>query len=159
MGTLSRQRYLWTLIGMKIICILDPLDHIAKGWDQKNVNFKILGDSDISWNLKNSDKYRNFAYAVQFSHSVMYDSLQSCGLQHARLPCPSSTPRACSISCWSRRWCHPTILSSVVPFSSCLLSQHQGLFQWVSSSHQVAKVLRRQHQYFQWTFRTDFLED
>ena len=61
-------------------------------------------------------------------------------LQHARLPCPSPTPRAYSNSCPLSLWCHPTISSSVVPSSSCLnLSQHQGLFQWVSSSHQVAK--------------------
>ena len=53
-----------------------------------------------------------------------------------------------------------TISSSVVPFSSALnLSQYQGLFEWVSSSHQVAKVLefQPQHQSFQWTLRTDFL--
>ena len=43
-------------------------------------------------------------------------------MQHARLPCPSPTPRACSKSCPLSRWCHPTILSSVVPFSSCLQS-------------------------------------
>ena len=75
---------------------------------------------------------------------------------HARRPCPSPTPGACSNSCPSSRWCHPTISSSVVPFSSALsLSQHQGLFQWVSSSHQVAKVLelQLQHQSFQWIFR------
>ena len=78
----------------------------------------------------------------------------------ARLPCSSPTPRACSNSCPSSRWCHPNISSSVVPFSSCLQSfQHQGLFQWVSSSHQVAKVLefQLQHRSFQWIFRTDFL--
>ena len=44
------------------------------------------------------------------------------GLQHARLPCPSPNPGACSNSCPSSRWCHPTISSSVVPFSSCLQS-------------------------------------
>ena len=55
-----------------------------------------------------------------FSRSVMSNSLQPHGLQHARLPCPSPTPRACSNSCPSSRWCHPTISSSVVPFSSCL---------------------------------------
>ena len=54
----------------------------------------------------------------QFSHSVMSDSLQSHGLQHTRLPCPSPTPRAYSNSCPSSWWCHPTISSSVVPFSS-----------------------------------------
>ena len=46
----------------------------------------------------------------------------AAGLQHARLPCPSPTPGACSNSCPSRRWCHPTISSFVVPFSSCLQS-------------------------------------
>ena len=57
-------------------------------------------------------------------------------------PCPSPSPRACSNSCPSSRWCHPTISSSVIPFSSCLQAfQLQGLFQGVSSSHQVAKVL------------------
>ena len=52
----------------------------------------------------------------------MSDSLQLHGLQHARLPCPSPTPRAHSDSCPSSRWCRPTISSSVVPFSSCLQS-------------------------------------
>ena len=58
----------------------------------------------------------------QFSHSVMPDSLWPHGLQHTRLPCPSPTPVACSNSCWSSWWCHPTISSSVIPFSSCLQS-------------------------------------
>ena len=49
----------------------------------------------------------------------MSDSLQLHGLQHARIPYPSPTPRACSNSCPSSWWCHPTISSSVVPFSSC----------------------------------------
>ena len=57
---------------------------------------------------------------VQFSCSVVSISLQPHGLQHTRLPCPSPTPTACSNSCPSSRWCHPTISSSVVPFSSCL---------------------------------------
>ena len=95
----------------------------------------------------------------QFSCSVVSDSLWPHGLQHARLPSPSPTPRAYSNSCLSRRWCHSIISSSVVPFSSCLQSfQHQGLFKWVGSSHQVAKVLeyQLQHKSFQWIFRTDF---
>ena len=54
-----------------------------------------------------------------FSCSVVSDSLQSHGLQHARLPCQSPTPGACSNSCPSSWWCHPTVSSSVVPFSSC----------------------------------------
>ena len=52
----------------------------------------------------------------------MSDSLRPHGLQHAGLPCPSLSPRACSNSCPSSWWCHPTVLSSVIPFSSCLQS-------------------------------------
>ena len=60
--------------------------------------------------------------SVQFSSSVMSNSLQPHGLQHARLPYPSPTPGAFSNSFPLSRWCHPTISSSVVPFFSCLLS-------------------------------------
>ena len=60
--------------------------------------------------------------SVQFSCSVVSDCLRPHGLQHARPPCPSPTPRAYSNSCPSHRWCHPTISSSVVPLSSCAQS-------------------------------------
>ena len=60
--------------------------------------------------------------SVQFSHSVLSGSLQPHGLQHTRPPCPSPTPRVYSNSCLSCQWCHPTISSSVVPFSSHLQS-------------------------------------
>ena len=60
--------------------------------------------------------------SVQFSLSVKSYSLQPHGLQHARPPCPSPTPGACSNSCASSQWCHPTVSSSVIPFSSCLQS-------------------------------------
>ena len=63
----------------------------------------------------------NYISSVQFSCSVMSNSLQPHGLQHARLPCPSPTPKVCSNSCQSSQWCHPTISSSVL-FSSCLQS-------------------------------------
>ena len=77
-----------------------------------------------------------------FSHSVMSDSLGPHGLQHTRPPCPSLSPRVCSNSYPLSQWCHPTISSSVTPSPTAVsFSQHQGLFQWVSSSHQVAKVL------------------
>ena len=56
-----------------------------------------------------------------FSHSVVSDSLRAHGLQHTRLPCPSPSPRVCSDSCPLSQWCHPTISSSVIPFS-CLQS-------------------------------------
>ena len=57
-----------------------------------------------------------------FSCSVMPNSLWPYGLQHARLPCPSLSPGACSNSCPLSQWCHPTISSSAIPFSSCLQS-------------------------------------
>ena len=60
--------------------------------------------------------------SVQFSHSGMSNSLQPHGLQHTRPPCPSPTPRVYSNSWPLSRWCHPTISSSVVLFSSCLQS-------------------------------------
>ena len=65
---------------------------------------------------------KRLSSSVQFSPSVMSDSLRPHGLQHTRLPCPSPTPRACSNSCPSSRWCHPIISSSVVHFSSRLQS-------------------------------------
>ena len=75
----------------------------------------------------------------------MSDSLQPQESQHARPPCPSPTPGVHWDSRPSSQWCHPAISSSVVPFSSCPNpSQHQSLFQWVNSSHEVAKVLEFQ---------------
>ena len=94
-------------------------------------------------------------FSVLFSHSVMSDSLRPHGLQHARPPCPTPTPGDYSKSCPLSPWCHWTISSSVIPFSSSLQSfQHPGFFQWVSSLHQVAKVLefQLQHQSFQWIY-------
>ena len=99
-------------------------------------------------------------FSVQFSLSVMSNSLRPHESQHARPPCPSQTPGVYPNSCPLNWWWHPTISSSVIPFSSCAnLSQHQGLFKWANSSHQVAKVLefQLQHQSFQWTPRTDLL--
>ena len=61
-------------------------------------------------------------HSVQFSHSVVFDSLRFHEPQHARPPCPSPTPGVHPNSCASSWWCHPTISSSVVPFSSCLQS-------------------------------------
>ena len=66
-------------------------------------------------------KFTNL-FSVHFSHSVMSDSLQPRGLQHARPLCPSPTFRVYSNSRPLSRWCHPTISSSVVPFSFCLQS-------------------------------------
>ena len=65
-----------------------------------------------------SELHEEVELANQFSHSVRTNSLWPHGLQHARLPCPSPTPRACSNLCPSSQWCHPTISPSVIPFSS-----------------------------------------
>ena len=77
---------------------------------------------------------------VQFSNSVISTSLGPNGLQHTRLPCPSPPPRDCSNLCPLSPWPHPTISSSVIPFSSCLQS-------FPASSHQVAQVLQVQVQH------------
>ena len=63
--------------------------------------------------------YFSVVSSVQFSISVMSNSLRPHGLQHARPPCPSPTPRVYTNSCPLSRWCHPAISSSVIPFSSC----------------------------------------
>ena len=81
----------------------------------------------------------------------MSGSLWPHGLQHARFPCPSPTPGACSNSCPSSWWCHPTTSSSVVPFSSRLQSfPASGSFLMSWLINQVAKVLelQLQHQFF-----------
>ena len=102
--------------------------------------------------------------SVQFSCSVVSNSLWPHGLQHTRPPCPSPTPGAYSTPVHdesvmpSNHLSHPLLSPSPPTFN---LSLHQGLFKWVSSSHQVAKVLvlQLQHKSFQWIFRTDFLQD
>ena len=75
------------------------------------------------------------------NRSVVSDSSWTHGLQHARLPYPSLCPRVCSNSCPLSQWCHLTIIFSVISFSCPQSLEHQGLFQWVSTSHQVAIVL------------------
>ena len=83
----------------------------------------------------------HLGWSVPFTCSVVSDSLWPRESQHTRPPCPSPAPRVDPISCPLGQWCHPTISSSVVPFSSCLQSfPSSGSFKWVSSLHQVAKV-------------------
>ena len=94
-------------------------------------------------------------FSVQFNCSVMSDSLQPHGLQHADLPVHHQLPEFTQTHVhWAIQPSHP--LSCPSPTFN--LSQHQGLFQWVNSSHQVTKVLefQLQHQSFQWIFRTNF---
>ena len=98
--------------------------------------------------------------SVQFSHSVMSNSLQPHGLQHASLPVHWQLPE------FTQTHVHWVWVALVMPSNHLILchpllflSQHQGLFKWVRSSHQVVKVLQFQFQpqSFQWIFRTDFL--
>ena len=98
--------------------------------------------------------------SVQFGPSGMSNSLWPHGLQHIRLPFPAhqqlTEPTQTHVHCFSDaiQPSHPLLFPSLPTFN---LSQQQGLFQWVSSSHQVPKVLelQLQHQSFQWIFRTD----
>ena len=109
------------------------------------------------------------AYFLSWFTSYQFSSVQLLG--RVRLfvtpwtaACQSSlsitTPGAYSNSYPLSQWCHPTISSSVIPsLPTFNLSQHQHLFKWASSSHQVAEVweFQLQHQSFQWIFRSDFL--
>ena len=107
-----------------------------------------------------STKINTLYSSVQFSHSVVSDSLQPHESQHTRPTCPSPTPRVHPSPCPSSRWCHPAISSSIIPCSSCPQSlPASGSFPWVNPSHEVAQVLefQLQHQSFQWTPRTDLL--
>jgi len=92
----------------------------------------------------------------------MSDSLQPHGLWHTRLPCPSPSPRVCSNSCPLSWWCHPTISSSVVPFSSCLQifpASESFPVSWLFTSGCWNIELQLHHQSFQWIFRVDFLSE
>ena len=85
-----------------------------------NIEHLVKNLEEFSWPLKFS--------SVQFSRSVMSDSLRPHESQHARPPCPSPTRGVHSNSCSSSRWCHPAISSSVVPFSSCPQSLPASVF-------------------------------
>ena len=81
-------------------------------------------NNTVSFHLNKIQKKQHYSIltrdaSVQFSRSVVSDSLRPHGLQHARPSCPSLSLRVCSDSCLLSRWCHPIISSSVVPFSSC----------------------------------------
>ena len=85
-----------------------PLGSCVSGGDHPGL---VFGKDCVTLNYRET--------IVQISRSVVSDSLQPHGPQHARPPCPSPTPGVYPNSCPLSRWCHPTISSSVVPFSSC----------------------------------------
>ena len=99
----------------------------------------------LKW-LSGSSSPLSFS-SVQFSRSVVSDSLRPDELQHARPSCPSPTPGVHSDSCPLSQWCHPAISSSVVPFSSCLQALPASesfpmsqLLAWVSQSTGVSAL-------------------
>ena len=89
----------------------------------KNLLMRVMEERENASLKVNIKKLRSWHLvpfsSVQFSSSVVSDSLRPHELQHARPPCPSPTPRVYSNSCPSSRWCHPAISSSLIPFSSC----------------------------------------
>ena len=114
-------------------------------------------------------RYKKTLVKIRFNESLQFTLVQSlsrvwlCDLMNSStpgLPVNHQLPESTQTHVPSSRWCHPTISSSVVHFSSCPQSfAASGFFQWVSSLHQVAKVFefQLQHQSFQWTPRTDLL--
>ena len=115
----------------------------------------IISPISLSRDLENALHYRR---SVQFSCLVMSNSLWPHGLQHTRPPCPSPTPGVYSNSCPWSQWCHPSISSSVVPFSCSQSSPASGSFpvdRPVTSGGQVLEF-QLQHQSFQWIFSTDY---
>ena len=101
----------------------------------------IVGRRFTLWATREALNHSSF----QFSSSVVSDTLRPHESQHARPPCPSPSPGVHSNSRLSSWWCHPAISSSVIPFSSCPQSlPASDFFQWVNSSHEVAKVLEFQ---------------
>ena len=110
--------------------IVLPNGHHVNEWNTLRVNFWVLarnlqylfqGVMSIKWFVVGLNILETLCIfsSVKFSRSVVSDSLWPYGQQHASLPCPSLSPRFNPNSCPLSRWCHPTISSSVVPFSSC----------------------------------------
>ena len=130
-------------------------------WDRrmKSSSLGLVPNKLHSWDLNQE--------VLFYQLFLPFSSAQSCPTLCNPMDCSmpgfpvlhSLSPKVCSNSCPLSQWCHPTISSSVALSPALRLSQHQGLFQRVSSLHQVAKVLEFQFQLqsFQWIFRTDFL--
>ena len=134
--------------------------------DKSKIAFTLTA---LEWNGTREKEVHDFGVGIIFLYSavnsealllfscpVVSDSLQPHGLQPTRPPCPSPAPEVCQVQV---HWVSDAIQTShpLMPSSSVFnLSQHQGLFQWVSCLHQVIKILEYQHQSFQWVFRVDF---
>ena len=129
-------------------CVAIPFSRVLPNPGNKSMSLVLVGRFFTTESLS----------SVQYRCTVVSDYVRPHESQYARPPCPSPTPWVYSNSRPLSWWCHRGISSSVVPFSSCPQSfPASGSLQWVSYSHQVAKVLEFQHQSFQWTPRTDLL--
>ena len=115
---------------LEIWSIIPQTIHICKKFHNFQGTFTFLISTELHNTLKRGKRYHFHLVSVHFSHSVMSDSQRCHRLHHIRLPCPSPTTGAYSNSCPSSRWCHSTISSFVVPFSSHLQSSPaSGSFQ------------------------------
>ena len=155
----------WVLSGALIVFTLKIWEHslVALTEEGGDISHNVAESQDIFYpGLKSMacGRGRNESTfsSVQFSRSVMSDSLRSHELQYARPPCPSRNPGIHPNSCWLSRWCQPPISSSVIPVSSCPQSppatESFPMSQFFSSGGQT---IWASHQSFQWISNTDFL--
>ena len=105
---------------------LAGLRHVGSSGTRDQIRVSCIGRQILyHWATREAPSiniYIRYISSVQFSRSVMFNSSWPQRRQHTKLPCPSLTPGACSNSCPLSQWCHPTVSSSVIPFSSCLQS-------------------------------------
>ena len=120
----------------------------------------------LTWVIGEEGKEKNFhvylLFYLLFSHSVVSNSLQPHGLQHTRPPCPSPTPGVYSNPCPLSRWCHPTISSSIIPFSSRLQSSPaSGSFpmSWLFASRDQSNGVSASVSVLSMDTWVDFLQD
>ena len=152
------RRYLFSFCLQKNICTCTHFMWLRASVYAQSLSCVQLFCSLMDCSLPVSSLHGFIPASVQFSHSVMSDSLRPHELQHARPPCPSPTPGVYPNSCPSSQWCHPAISSSAVPFSSCPQSLPASrsfpisqLFAWCGQTIGVSASAS----VFQWTPRTD----
>ena len=131
----NRHMLTWTLLTLSVN-FYRPTFHSPRN----SISPKVLKFHGTIWYIKICLTYSS----VQFSCSAVSNSFRPHELQHARPHYPSPTPRVHSNSCPVSQWCQPAISSSVIPFSCPTIPPSISLFQWVNSSHEVAKVLEFQ---------------
>ena len=122
------------------------LSFVQRIFQTQKLNQGLLHCKQIIYQLSHQAKH--YWSILLFSCSVISDFLWLHGLQQTRLPNPSPSPASCSNSCSWSQWCHATISSSVIPFSSGHQSFPASGSFLISSSHEVAKVFELQHQSF-----------